>query len=63
LTLKTFASGAEPANFGDVKLLGSSGKVKWTRTAAGLELELPKGPTPQKPIVLRLSTPGGVTRK
>lgn len=56
LILKTFANDADPANFGEVKLLGSSKKVKWSRTAAGLELELPKGVTPQEPFVVRFST-------
>ena len=56
LTLKTLASGAEPANFGAVKLLGSGKKVKWTRTATGLELDLPRGQTMQEPFVLRFST-------
>jgi alpha-L-fucosidase len=56
LTIKTFASGAEPANFAGVKLLGSRKKVTWTRTAAGLELELPKGLPMQEPFVLKLST-------
>jgi alpha-L-fucosidase len=56
LTIKTLAAGAEPINIGKLELLGSGKKLKWTRTAAGLEVELPKAPLGDCPFVLKLAT-------
>jgi len=44
LLIKTLASGSEPENIRKLQLLGSRKKVAWTRTAAGLEVTLPKPP-------------------
>jgi alpha-L-fucosidase len=54
LTLKTLAAGAEPVNLGKLELLGSGKRVKWTRTAAGLEVELPKVRLGDYPFVLKI---------
>ena len=42
VTLKSLAEGKGPARISSVAMLGSSGKLKWTRNADGLTVTLPK---------------------
>lgn len=41
VVFKSLAAGLSPKNIKNVQLLGSDEKIKWKRTAAGLEVELP----------------------
>jgi alpha-L-fucosidase len=51
----TIKSLADRADIKSVQLLGSSAKLKWTRDAAGLNIELPSQRTDKFPFTFRIS--------
>ena len=57
VTLKSFADGKGPACISSVTLLGSAGKLEWTRNADGLAVTLPKQKPCEHAFVFKIITP------
>jgi alpha-L-fucosidase len=55
LTIKSLATGKGPESILSVSLLGSAGEVKWTRTADGLTVTLPKEKPCEHAVVFRVT--------
>jgi alpha-L-fucosidase len=57
LTIKSLAKGSQygERNIGNIQLLGSDSKIRWTRDTSGLIVDLPSKKTGQYAFVLKIS--------